>query len=203
MALVNHEKKFLYLMEPHMASRATVKAVTKFVPKTGEVGHHHIRLDQLTDWRRQHLDEKRVRDYKILCTVRNPFDTLVTRWRQGALKDTPLPEVVKTLQEDHPLLFPSRGMDRDATHIIMFEALESDLQWVFNNPAITLDYDPMHKTPGKEGWHTYYDDESFDTLYNRPDWQRYMNYYGYRIFRDGSFELDRNRRVELTPQIYG
>lgn len=201
MALVNYERRFIYLMEPHMASRATVDAVMKYIPKTGNVGHHHINLDELLNWRRQHIDPKQVEGFRILATVRNPFDTLVTRWRQGALKNEPIRDGVSRLSEDHPILKPARGLYLNASHVLVYEDLENDLRWIFNQPDLELGYNPMHRTAGKAAWNEYYDEETFDKLSNRSDWKRYMESYGYKVYFDGTVEIDRSTRAIITRQL--
>ena len=80
MAVINHTQKWIYLMEPHTGSRVVADYLVKNLGGS-QIGHHHIALSELTNRNRQHVSAKQVQDYKVIATVRNPFDMLVTKWK--------------------------------------------------------------------------------------------------------------------------
>ena len=184
MALVNHERKFIFLMEPHTASRAVVAATQAQIPGTSQVGHHHISMDHLLDWRRQHLDPKMVKDYRIIATVRNPFETLVTRYRsQANWNDKSIDEFVTTGWETSQAA-TSYGLHESATHFVWYEDIQDDLRWLFTQPDFDLGYDESHKTPNKKYWVDYFQTETIEKLLGRPDWMSYLQKYGYGVYMD-------------------
>ena len=205
MALVNYKRKFIYLMEPHTASRATVTTVIKYVPETSPIGNHHANIEDLTYWRRQYVDLKRIKGFDILATVRNPFDVLVTRWRRNSsFKNKPLTEWVEVSErvEDSIACVPSsRKLYKDANIFLYYEELEDDLKWVFTQPELELGYDQSHKTAGKKYWREYYTDGLMDHLLAREDWATYLERFGYHVYKDGVIEIDKDIRVRLTRQF--
>ncbi len=200
MAVINYGLKFIYLFEPHAASRATQEALRAHVKGTAVVGHHHIAMEHLTSTQRQHIVPRRIKDFKVVTTVRNPFDTLITRWQHGQHKDKSLEEFVDVAWE-HEVLAPAKGLYQEASQFCWYERLQHDLRWMFNRPDLDLGWNPLHKTEGKKPWQEYYTFSLFYRLSQRTDWTAYMNQFGYRIELDGYVELDMFTREELCQQI--
>jgi len=89
MAVINHTKKWIFLMEPHTASRAVAAAL---VTQAGgaNFGHHHMDTERMVQRDRQMISPKKLAEYTIISTVRNPFDMLITRWKASSFKNTEL-----------------------------------------------------------------------------------------------------------------
>ena len=200
MAVINYNRKFIYLFEPHTASRATQDALRQYVEGSSIVGHHHIAMEHLTALRRQHIEPRRVKDFKVITTVRNPFDTLITKWKHGEHKNKSLEEFVDTCW-DSELLQPARGLYEEASLFCWYERLQDDLRWMFRNPGLDLGYNPLHKTEGKRPWHDYYTFTLYDRLCQRPDWITYMNRFGYHVELDECVDLCRHISDELCQPI--
>ena len=200
MAVINYNRKFIYLFEPHTASRATQDALKAHVKGSSTVGHHHIAMEHLTAWRRQHVEPRRIKEFKVITTVRNPFDTLITRWKHGEHKNKLLEEFVDTCW-DSELLQPARGLYKDAPYFCWYEHLQDDLRWMFSNSKLELGLNPLHKTEGKKPWQDYYTFKLYDMLCQRPDWITYMERFGYHITRDGRIELSVFIRKNLCQPI--
>lgn len=230
MAVVNHVKKWLYLMEPHTASRATSELLMKQC-QGAQIGHHHIDIPELTDRRRQHIDPKKLVDYDIICTVRNPFDVLVTKWRfsgKGGMmrkraetiarhKGISVEEVLDgPLNQPQPfhewvmsnvahpnLNNPSRGMPHRATHIVYYEHLNEDISTTFGRP-LEVPQIANQKTEGKEPWASYYEEHPDLVDYLVQHWRGYLEKFGYRLTEtyDGlSMEIDPEVRSMRTRSV--
>lgn len=201
MAYFNKERKFLYLFEPRTASRGTLSAMQAL--KLGsEVGGHHDDIEKLTFWRRQHIKPKDLEDARVVCTVRNPFDLIVSVWKHhGESRTNPFVRFVDTAWDSILMQPSSRLLFKEATQFCWFEDLENDLQWTFTDPHLKLEYDMSHKTPGKSHWHSYYTDKIMDRLRARPDWEVYLDKFGYRVYNDGSVELDMDKRAKLCVPL--
>lgn len=85
MAVVSQRQKWLYVMEPHTASRAVHSALMDSLT-CGPLGHHHADVLELTNKRKRGRVPllNNVEDWDLCCTVRNPFDVLVTMYRTSA-----------------------------------------------------------------------------------------------------------------------
>ena len=230
MAVVNHQRKWLYLMEPHTASRA----VCEFLKKNcggSEVGHHHIDLPELVDRSRCHLDPRAIKDYDVLCTVRNPFDTLITKWRysgKGGMRKERAETVARnhnmTVEEllesplnksqplhewvmgnvDHPNLNdPSRGLVYNANKVVYYEYLNDDISFTFGRP-LEVPCNQKHVTEGKEPWQTYYRDQPELVEYLIEKWSGFLDQFGYRITgfgMDFDIEVDDSVRSRLVKTV--
>lgn len=184
MALYNRELKFIYLFEPHTASRAILHHLPKYVPKTAQIPHHHIGIQEMTNWRKQLLRPKDALEARIVCTVRNPLDTLITRWRVSSFQHVSFQRFFDNNKEHHQITEPGMGLFREAEYHCYYEDLEDDLRWMFNRPELELGWNEDHKTKDKEPWYTYY---SYDMVeYLKDVYKQYLNQFGYQIsFRDG------------------
>lgn len=206
MALHNIQDQWIYLMEPHTASRATVSVLTKL--GGSQIGSHHHSLKQLTG--RDRREVANLDNYDIIaCTVRNPFDVLVTRWRFGPGKNDPFYEWAWD-NRDHPIVAdPLRGLWKEANSWIYYEHLQPDLEYVFGT-EIDLGYDLNHKTDSKEHWSTYYtdDQELWDYLMD-GQYGQFCAMFGYHFHQsEGSLHCSvdpvvRKRRTRRIKRVRG
>jgi len=184
MAIANHKSKWLFLMEPHTASRA----VTAALPQVGGVrcGHHHIDIATITRRDRAEISAKKIGEYKVIAAVRNPFDMVITRYK-AAKSDLSFHEWVMKMMGLNRLE-PSNGLEATATHFVYYEHLAEDLETTFGRP-IDLGYDDEHKTVDKEPWQTYYHGEGSLVKALTIHWFPYLMKYGYDVNPPDDFEL--------------
>lgn len=214
MAVLNQQKRWLYLMEPHTASRAVSKALL-YQLECGEFGHHHISITELTD-RRRTPTLHNLHEWDIICTVRNPFDVLVTQWKMSGASEKPMTEdeinrrwgndkrklrrMAKQANmykpfiewvhgginrfEDH-ICTPLRGLWRDTTSVCYYEHLQEDLNLTFNT-RLTLPRNQAHVTKGKKHWSEHWtgDREKEALKLLIPIYSDFMSRYGYSITWD-------------------
>ena len=183
MAIANHKSKWLFLMEPHTASRA----VTAALPQVGGVrcGHHHIDIATITRRDRAEISAKKIGEYKVIAAVRNPFDMLVTRYKATKSKESFTEWVTKMMGLNR--LEPSNGLEATATHFVYYEHLNEDLAVTFGQ-YLDLGYDEKHKTAGKRPWQEYYQGESELVKRLTIHWFPYLMKYGYDVNPPADFE---------------
>ena len=203
MAIYNRDLKFIYLFEPHTASRAVLQHLPKYVRGCAKIDHHHIGIQEMAHWRNAKLRPKDALQSRIICTVRNPFDTLITRYRVSGFKHVEFQRFLDNQMENPIIINPGMGLYQEAEYHCYYEDLEEDLRWMFNRPELTLGWDDKHKTAGKEPWWTYYTDKgSVDKLCHT--WRAYFTRFGYQIdFRDGRpyLEIDPDIRKQRCPKL--
>lgn len=181
MAIINTTYKWLYLMEPHTASRATAKLLKDQLGGS-EVGHHHISVRELTD-RRRTASVHNIHNYKILCTIRNPFDVLVTQWKYSGHAHKPIDEkilvaryggtpvynkkrkeannylpfldwVIKNIE--HPMISePLKGLWKECHTCLHYENINQELSEFFDRP-LALPENQAHITKDKLHWSNYW-----------------------------------------------
>lgn len=203
MALHNIQDKWLYLMEPHTASRATVAALQQV--DGSQIGGHHARISNLTGRDRKHIRDISVYDI-IACTVRNPFDVLVTRWRIGSGRNDPFHEWAWKNRDHIVVSEPLHGLWKDANSWLYYEHLSSDLNYVFGQ-ELDLGYDDNHKTDSKEGWSDYYDQDGGEVwdYVMEHHYSGFCQMFGYSFHKneDGKriCSIDPTSRKKLTRRI--
>ena len=202
MAVVNHHHKWLYLMEPHTASRCTRRALRK-IGHTANVGHQHIGLPELTSWRRTHLDPKQIHGYAIMCTVRNPFDVLITRWKVGAFREGRFQEHVDAMKDNKSMDQPLLGLWKECNNFVYYEDLQEDLEWVFRGHPIELERRPSETTEMKnKPWQEYYEGQDAIVTYLMSQYGMFLKKFGYQIeYQGGHLELvdiDKDTRAVRT-----
>ena len=194
MAVVNSEEKWVFVCEPHTASRGT-KAALLELPNSREVGHHHIDVFEI-------MKSEDILGFDTVCTVRNPLDTVVSRWRLGKGHNQSFRDWVLSPNAE---LKSKWFVHWEFSNIVCwFENLRVDLNYVFQR-AVPLLHNPKHKTLDKDDWSTYYDEETFDVV--TAQYTNYIDEFGYRLsFTDGHVELeiDQKARKRRLNQIgYG
>lgn len=186
MAVVNHTFRWLYFMEPHTASRA-VRRMLMGQCGGSEIGNHHISSEELLYWRRQHIRKVDFQRLTKICTVRNPLDVLVTKWKQHPKSDTPLEQWFEEHKHNLKINF---GLYKEADIFCWYEDLQDDLRWVFRNQNLTLEYNQDHKTKTKAEWQTYYTEEFMHKVIAQCE--PYIKKFGY------SYEYDFNGEINVT-----
>ena len=196
MAVVNDYFKWLYVFEPHTASRATQEALLKWVPHSQTISHHHASFREMVE-RNPETPFERLQGYDVICTVRNPFDVLVTGYHRehgGRSFSDWLDVMLKCPRAQVPL---HRGLWQDASTFVYYEHLQEDLDWVMGSP-ILLGQNPAHKTEGKKPWQDYYSLDQMDRLL--MFWQTFLDHFGYYL-HDGQMFVDKDVRLRRTKRI--
>ena len=211
MAVLNQREKWIYLMEPHTASRAVSKALM-YQLECGEYGHHHMSIPEIMNPRRTPALNN-LHEWDIICTVRNPFDVLVTQWKVSGASEKPMSEdeirsrwaddpkkkarmlrqansytpfiqwVNKSINTFHECVCtPLRGLWKDTTSVCYYEHLEEDLQITFNK-YLKLPRNQAHTTAGKKHWTEYWTGEEEKKVLQLliPIYSEFLNYYGYEV----------------------
>lgn len=179
MALINTNKEWIYLLEPHTASRSTSSALRRF--GFVEVGGWHAKLQPL-------YEQGKIPDpthYEIGVTVRNPLDVLVTRW----LKDRPKGlSLYDWLEKKEPVYWvrPLMGLWESATTVCWYEHLDEDLQYIFDAPDLMVDFDPSHKSRekpnrAKRPWWVYIEEEPRVCQKVLRHYAAFMEKFGYHL----------------------
>lgn len=193
MGVINHEKKFIFFCEPHTASRASREAVLTQIPGSISLRPHHIRPDRV---------QQDISEYMWIAGVRNPFDTLITKYQRPSMRNLPFDGYIDCYWH-HRDLEPSYQYCLKSHRIIWYEHLLEDLQRVFKAPDLTIGYNPNHKSETKKPWHTYYNEETFGRIAKRADWKEYMTCFGYDVRLDGTTTIDSEIRERYTRPILG
>lgn len=206
MAIINRQEKWIYLGQPHTASRATSDALLK-LDGCETIGHHHSSLLDLTKPDKDKTIEPQpletYLDYNVICTVRNPLDVIVTHyWSSRNSRREPwltFDQWVRSVLYTPPIAFPLyRELWMHANTFVYYEHLQSDLNYVLDR-NVPLEKNPQHVTRHKEHWLTYYSEELLDMvlMFQQP----FMNLFGYNIEEDGTVWIDDEVRDKLSSPI--
>ena len=153
MAVINDKYKFMYLCEPHTASRSTRDALMTLETSRETSTYHHINVARALH--NHYLTLEQAREYFFFTTIRNPHDLLVTKWfvsnhqRHDFFKF--IRGHVKTMKED--TLF--WRFHREVNTFIRYERLEEGLNKILSRlgaPSVQLPYKKEYKTEGKGKW---------------------------------------------------
>ena len=189
MALVNTTRKFIYLFEPHTASRATELALAQ-VYGSKVTGNRHAGIRELIS--DGYITQIQAAEYRIVCTVRNPLDTYITRWMIKSNRHTD--NMVDDIQAKH-IKLTGLGLWAEATDHVWFEHLDEDIQSLFRVKMPKAD--PKHKNKYKnKPWQDYYNIESFSLVVAAC--KPYMDKFGYR-----PFIIDKKVEVTVDKNIRG
>ena len=147
MAVVNWQVGFVYLANPHVASRATTSALLRLQGSV-EVAHHHADLQCVID-----QYPAAAACPTVLHTVRHPLDWLVSRYLcNGGERG----EWSEWLRKRKPRIF---NRFPEATLFAKYERLEADLRRITGCP-VTITRDRFHVTVGKpKDYMSYWDTE--------------------------------------------
>ncbi len=182
MAVINRRDKWVFLCEPHTASRATSEALLK-LDGAEQFGHHHQDLLQLTNANKTGtVPLQSLVGYDIICTVRNPLDVLVTHWwiSSNSRREEWTFEQWITFNLNNQIVYTPlhRQLWQHCNSFCYYEHLQDDLNHVFKQD-VPLGYDEQHKTKHKQHWRAYYSDESLELILMYH--QTFLDHFGYII----------------------
>lgn len=192
MAVINQLERWLFLCEPHTASRACSLSLSQ-IGGSREIAQHHASLFDLTNPHAQGtIPLERLLRYNIVSVVRNPLDVLVTRWLTSLQETWPDFGVwLRTNIHEGTIRRPlHHGLWQDSNTVCYYEHLQDDLNHVFDRDVLLL-YNRAHKTKRKQHWSEYYDDSLLDLvlLY----YQGFLDHFGY--------EFTKNRREMVVDPV--
>ncbi|MHA2264766.1 MAG: hypothetical protein ACXAEN_20435 [Candidatus Thorarchaeota archaeon] len=196
MAVINQREKWLFLCEPHTASRACSSALLQ-IDESREIAHHHATLAEITNPQKQGTTPlERLLGYDVVSVVRNPLDVLVTSWlaSSNSRRDewADFGEWLRFHIHGETVRNPlHRGLWQQCNIVCYYEHLQDDLNHVFDREVHLL-YNTAHKTKRKQHWSNYYDKSLLDLvlLY----YQSFLDHFGY--------EFTKNRReVVIDPVV--
>lgn len=211
MAIINPQKKWIYLMEPHTGSRATGIMLQEQC-QGSNLGHHHIGIAELTDFRRTRSVPRNLQNYNIICTVRNPFDVLITKWLQSGFSHNPDSEVLiarsrgnesvysknkrasnykpflswvmENIDTPHDqVMIPLKGLWQECNTFVYYEHLHEDLNTVFGR-KLSLPFDRKHVTLDKQPWERYWRVPEAAEVISLLSviYDEFMSFFGYKLF---------------------
>lgn len=158
MAIANDKWNFIFLAEPHTASRATRDALLK-LEGSYNAGSHHSDIKTLLH--QKHLHRRKRSRYTTFCTVRNPADILTTLWLQlqptCESEDRAFPDFIRYWGAKRPGTFFFRHAE-SADRTIRYENLEGDLNFLLRGlhaPSVKLG-EVIGATRNKAPWFRYY-----------------------------------------------
>ncbi len=164
MALLRKDELSGFIFEPHTASRAITKAVLATGDWTEYQDHHNMLVG--------------FSDTVKYCFIRNPFDVLVSKWRVGAHKDKTFREFFELRKHTPEVKRPLYDIYLNANILLYYESLPDSLKLIV--PTAELDFDPKHKTPGKDKpYQEYYEPYMVDYL--RREWEGFLEYHQYEF----------------------
>lgn len=133
------------------------------------IDQHHATLEEVMDKATEPL-----LGYDCVCTVRNPLDFVVSRWRLGKGHRLPFAEWVK--KNPDQLHSKWSGLWKACNIVCWFENLQNDLNHVFDR-RVPLEHNHLHRTNNKQAWGSYYDKETFEIVVNH--FADYVSTFGY------------------------
>ena len=198
MAVINDKYKFMFLCEPHTASRSTRDALMQLETSRETSQYHHINVARAIH--NHYLTPEQASEYYLFATIRDPHDLLVTKWfisnglgrRSRPLSPAGLEKRrvaffefikghIKTLK-DNTIFW---RFYRDVNTFVRFEHLEQGINQILISlgaPTISLDYKREYKTDGKTQWQDEWNDKAYHwALDNYQDIVRYSYQRGYDL----------------------
>lgn len=169
MAVLNKRHNYLFLSEPHIASRSIQKSLITHAGSEA-IGQHDT-LDKLA------IDSEGLR---IFSCIRHPCDWLVTRymhldsWHRLGFTAF-LNDFIKGVQQSRTIFLHAKSSER----LIRYEHLTEDLKQLeldWRLPQIRLEH--IGKTAHKGRWQKYYDAESYRKV---TKWLHDFATYGYMV----------------------
>lgn len=160
MAVWNPKYGYLFLCEPHAASRSTVEGLLT-QDESREIGHHHVGLPEIRQ--KSLIPRQQLQEALTFAIIRNPYDLLVTRWFYHDKRRHEFGDYVRISWEHEQiggtLFWRTKGVKRYATHELLPGSLNELLAGV-NAPPVTLLRRGI--TRDKPKWWTLYDKELLD-----------------------------------------
>ena len=189
MAVVNSTDNWIYLMEPHTASRAVTEVLVNELDGK-DVGYHHDDLHSLE--LRSEINWSVIKNPRVYCTVRNPFDVLVTKWAvsNSVSRHKHSFEEWVMSNMDHPMVTePLYGLYEDANYVIRYENLDTELSNAFKRNLKTPRYN-SHKTTRKRPWQSYYENRESMVVALQQHFKRFLDTHGYHVEYNGNISVE-------------
>jgi hypothetical protein len=174
MAVANEKWQFVFLAEPHTASRAVRDALLK-LPSSYKAGSHHISMRAMLNYK--NLRHRKHNYYTTFCVVRNPADIMVTIWLQSyeyTKQGQTLGEFIRRFGVNKPTTYFFKHAPT-ANHVLCYEDLQEELNCLLRSlyaPSVTLD--TVGPTKDKEPWFRYYTIEDLEYMLSNfpevPQW---------------------------------
>ena len=175
MAVWNPKYKYLFLCEPHAASRSTVEGLLTH-DESREIGHHHIGLPEIHQ--KSLIPRQQLKESLIFSTLRNPYDLLVTRWFYHNKCRDAFDDFVRMSKEHEQigetLFWRTKGVKRHILHEVLDGSLNSLLRECCGAPPVTLLRRGI--TKGKPKWWTLYNKALLDYVTDNFEDVRRYNY---------------------------
>lgn len=166
MAIVNDTYQFIFLFEPHTASRSTRDAL-KTLTGSRVLGDHHITIHKMNQ---RNMLSPREKKYKTISTIRNPYDYFITYYMMAG-PEMGFSDWLEKYFKHHNGIF----VHTDSDYLIRYESLPdslNDVLGLFNAPPVELGY--VGKTKNKPPWQSMYSDRSVKIMdANIPDSLRF------------------------------
>lgn len=162
MAVVNLSRSFVYLANPHTASRGTVTALLN-VPGSVEVAHHHANFRTVLEQCPEAVQCK-----TVFHIVRHPLDWLVSRFLNTGGQRGEFRNWLRLQKTPIFNRFPN-------TQFGKYETLVESLCRL-TNYEVALEYEDEHKTPGKVDYTWYWEQNDIDWALKRfaDDFEKYQ-----------------------------
>ena len=179
MAVINDKYEFMFLCEPHTASRSVRDALMQLETSRETSQYHHINVARAIH--NHYLTPEQASEYYLFATIRDPHDLLVTKWfisvsrrdQTGFFKF--ISEHIKTLK-DNTIFW---RFYRDVNTFVRFEKLEQGVNQILRGlgaPTVTLDHKREYKTDGKGHWRDEWSERAYRWA---ADNYQDINRYGY------------------------
>ena len=170
MAVANEKWQFVFLAEPHTASRAVRDALLT-IPGTYKAGSHHISMAAMLNYK--NLRHRNRDYYTTFCVVRNPADIMVTIWLQSyeyTKQGQTLGDFIRRFGANKPTAYFFKHAPT-ANEVLRYEDLEGGLNCLLRSihaPSVVLD--TVGQTKDKGPWFRYYTIEDLEyVLSNFPE----------------------------------
>ena len=155
---MHHEKKICFIAHPRTASSATAHTLMEMGFELVR-GHHDTRMDDLDN------------EWRFFCTVRNPFDVLVS-WYYSKKREKPfdlwLPIFLRDCHHlQHSRMFYGRSA---CIHVMHYEVLQRDFDWfchVTDLPITTILKRNVSPLRTHKGYMTHYNFERAQQVIKR------------------------------------
>jgi hypothetical protein len=182
MAVINDKYRFMFLCEPHTASRSVRDALMTLETSRETSTYHHCDVPRAIH--NNYLTRQQALDYFYFSTIRNPHDWLVTQWYISCSRigDGLLPWMRKHYKKNqrNGTLF-WRFLD-NVNVFMRYEKLQEGLNQVLAKrgaPPLELEtkIKSDYKTPGKTTWEREWSESMYEwAALHYPD----IDQYGYQ-----------------------
>lgn len=174
MAVWNRKYGYLFLCEPHTASRSTLDALLTH-DESQEIGHHHVGIPEIHQ--KSLIPRQQLKNALTFSTLRNPYDLLVTRWFYHDRCRHKFADYVRISHEHETIggtiFWRTKGVKRHSFHELLPGSINELLAEV-NAPPVQLSRRGV--TEGKPKWWTLYDKELLDYVTDNFEDVRRHNY---------------------------